>query len=357
MKISRVAVVATIAAVVAFAGPAGAVTNSDASKKRIAEYYALAKKEGEVVWYTTSRESYLKGLSAFWKKKFPDVKLTILRKNSPQLVQTIEAEIAAGRPRADVFTSALAYQGEDFKQHGWYTPYKPATFDLIDKRFKDPDGQWIAQSMFLLLGAYNTNVIKDKKELPKTYADLLDPKWKGKLLSAHPQTSGSHTAFYGGIVSEKIDGGWPFLKKLGGQDMMFVKANAEAARMVTAGERPVAVAVSSHNTLVARAKGSPVDVFAYDDGVIVNTSPQGILKTAPHPNAAKLLTEWQFSAEGQAQIASMGLQWPVVEGVPGPKGAPDLKSMKLIVPDLTSQIPDEGRKDFLKKFNAAMGRN
>jgi iron(III) transport system substrate-binding protein len=139
--------------------------------------------------------------------------------------------------------------------------------------------------------------------------------------------------------------------------MRLVTANAEAARMVTAGERPVAVAVSSHNTMVAREKGSPVDVFAYTDGVIVNMSPQGILKTAPHPNAAKLFNEWIFSDEGQEQFAVWGLQWPVVAGVPGPKGAPDLKTLKLIVPDLSFQIGDEGREGFLKKFNAAMKRN
>jgi iron(III) transport system substrate-binding protein len=346
-----------MAAMIAFAGPAAAVTNSDAVNKRIAELYELAKKDGEVVWYTTSREAYLTGLSAFWKKKFPDVKLTILRKNSPQLVQTIEAEVAAGKPRADVFTASLAYIGAQFKQKGWYAPHKPANFDRIDARFKDPDGHWLAQSMFLLLGAYNTNAITDPKELPKTYKELVDAKWKGKLLTAHPETSGSHTAFYGGIVSEKIEGGWSFIEKLGSQEMMFVKANAEAARMVTAGERPVAVAVSSHNTLVARAKGSPVDVFAYQDGVIVNMSPQGILKTAPHPNAAKLFSEWLFSDEGQEQFAVWGLQWPVVADVPGPKGAPDLKTLKLIVPDLSFQISDEGREGFLKKFNAAMKRD
>ena len=352
-----VAFVATMAAMIAFAGSAAAVTNSDAVNKRIAELYELAKKDGEVVWYTTSREAYLKGLSAFWKKKFPDVKLTVLRKNSPQLVQTIEAEVAAGKPRADVFTASLAYIGAQFKQKGWYAPHKPANFDRIDARFKDPDGHWLAQSMFLLLGAYNTNAITDPKELPKTYKELVDAKWKGKLLTAHPETSGSHTAFYGGIVSEKIEGGWSFIEKLGSQEMMFVKANAEAARMVTAGERPVAVAVSSHNTLVARAKGSPVDVFAYQDGVIVNMSPQGILKTAPHPNAAKLFSEWLFSDEGQEQFAVWGLQWPVVADVPGPKGAPDLKTLKLIVPDLSFQISDEGREGFLKKFNAAMKRD
>ena len=80
-------------------------------------------------------------------------------------------------------------------------------------------------------------------------------------------------------------------------------------------------------------------------------------KTAPHPNAAKLFSEWIYSDEGQEQFATWGLQWPVVSDVPGPKGAPELKKIKLIVPDLSFQISDEGRETFLKKFNAAMNRN
>jgi iron(III) transport system substrate-binding protein len=356
MKFTRVAMLATIALATAFAGEAGAVSNSDAVNKRVAELYEAAKKEGEVIWYTTTREAYTKKMSVFWKEKFPEVKLTILRKQSPQLVQTIEAEIAAGKPRADILTSALGYTGIEFKAKGYYLPYKPVNFDRIDARFKDPDGYWIAQHMTLLLGAYNTKAV-DKKDLPRKYADLLHPKWKGKLLSAHPSTSGSHSGFYGGIVNEKINGGWDFLKQLKDQDVMFVRGNAEAARMIVAGERAIGITISSSNLFVARSKGQPIDVFTYEDGVIVNNPPKGILKFTKRPNAAKLFIEWIFSEEGQTQLSEWGEYWPVLAGIPGPEGAPDLTKVKLIAPDLTDQVSDTGRDSFIKKFDAAFGRN
>lgn len=356
MSVQPAAFVAIAALAFGLATESPAATNSEATNKRVAELYELAKKEGEVIWYTTTREAYTKKMSEFWKQKFPEVKLTILRKQSPQLVQTIEAEIAAGKPRADIFTSALGYTGIEFKGKGYYTPYKPVNFDRIDARFKDPEGYWIAQHMTLLLGAYNTKAI-DKKDLPKKYADLLDPKWKGKLLSAHPSTSGSHSGFYGGLIDSNINGGWEFLKKLKEQDVMFVRGNAEAARMVVAGERPLGITISSSNLFVARSKGQPIDVFAYEDGVIVNNPPEGILKTAPHPNAAKMFIEWKFSDEGQAQLAEWGEYWPVLEGIPGPDGAPDLTNVKLIAPDLTDQVTDAGREAFITRFNEAFGRN
>jgi iron(III) transport system substrate-binding protein len=348
------AVVAAIALVTAT--PSIAATNSEAVNKRVAELYEAAKKEGEVVWYTTTREAYTKKMSEFWKQKFPEVKLTILRKQSPQLVQTIEAEIAAGKPRADILTSALAYTGIEFKGKGYYMPYKPVNFDKIDAKFKDADGHWIAQHMTLLLGAYNTKAI-DKKDLPKRFSDLLDPKWKGKLLSAHPSTSGSHSGFYGGVVNENLNGGWEFLKKLKEQDVMFVRGNAEAARMVVAGERPLGISISSANLFVARSKGQPIDVFTYEDGVIVNNPPEGIMKFTKHPNAAKLFIEWKFSEEGQTQLSEWGEYWPVLKGIPGPAGAPDLSKVKLIAPDLTDQVSEAGREAFLKNFDKAFGRN
>lgn len=356
MSFERV-VLATIALFAVAAAPQSiAATNSDTVNKRVAELYEAAKKEGEVVWYTTAREAYTKKMSEFWKQKFPGVKLTILRKQSPQLVQTIEAEIAAGKPRADILTSALAYTGIEFKAKGYYMPYKPVNFDKIDPKFKDADGYWIAQHMTLLLGAYNTRAI-DKKDLPKKFSDLLDPKWKGKLLSAHPSTSGSHSGFYGGIVSEKLNGGWEFLKQLKDQDVMFVRGNAEAARMVVAGERPIGISISSSNLFVARGKGQPIDFFTYEDGVIVNNPPEGILKFTKHPNAARLFIEWKFSEEGQTQLAEWGEYWPVLPGIPGPAGAPDLTTVKLVAPDLTDQVSEEGRKAFLKNFDKAFGRN
>lgn len=325
-----------------------------ASADRIEELYKKASKEGKVIFYTTARKSYNRKISKFWKKKFPEVKLTLLRKQSPKVVQTVEAERAAGGVRADVVSLSIPYQGPLWKEQGLFEPYKPEQFDKIDARFKDPDGHWISRVAFLLLGAYNTNIIKDPGVLPKTLKGYLDPKWKGKLLSANPETAGSSRTFFGGLIQTGL-GSWEYLEKLAKQDLMFVRSNGVAARMVVAGERQLAVAISSHNIVVAMGKGQPIKWFAHEDGVIPNQSPMGIVKGAKHPWAAKLLVEWQFTDEGQAQMAKWGKQWSVMKHIDPPKGMPNMFDFKLRNPNLSFLIKEQ--KQFLNRFNKTFGRN
>jgi iron(III) transport system substrate-binding protein len=351
LPVFKTLLAAAIAAVVALPGASLAGSETD---KRIAALYEAAKKEGEVIFYTTGRKAYNKKFSKFWKKKFPDVNLKILRKNSGKLIQTFAAELAAGKPRPDVISISAPYMAQIWLDKGLYAPYKPANFDKIDARFKDPDGHWLSRTVFLLLGAYNTNLIKEKSQLPKTFTDLLAPKWKDKLLSAHPQTAGSSRTFYATVVRNKIAGGWEFLEKLGKQNLFYTRGNSSAARMVVAGERPLAVAISSHNIVVAIDKGQAINWFTYEDGAIINHSPMGILKSATHPNAAKLLVEWTYSIEGQNQLARWGRQWGSVPGAEAPKGMPPLKSFKLVNPNLKFMI--KGGNEFLEKFGDAMGK-
>ena len=344
----RTAMAAAVAAVIALPGAASA--NSD----RIAKLYEAAKKEGEVIFYTTGRKAYNKKFSKFWKEKFPEVKLKILRKNSGKLIQTFAAELAAGKPRPDVISVSVPYMAEIWLEKGLYAPYKPATFDKIDPGLRDPNGHYISRTVFLLLGAYNTNLVKDPSTLPKKFKDLLDPKWSKQLLSAHPETAGSSRTFYATMVHNNLGGGWDFLKELGKQDLFYTRGNSAAARMIVAGERPLAVAISSHNIVVAMDKGQAIKWYAYEDGAIVNHSPMGILKSATHPNAAKLLMEWTFSVEGQNQLARWGRQWGVVKGAESPKGMPSLDKFNMVIPDLKFMI--KGQKEFLDKFGDLMGK-
>ncbi len=344
-----------LAASVAVALTVPGIAYADAATdKRIAALYDAAKKEGEVIFYTTGRKAYNKKFSKFWKEKFPEVKLKLLRKNSGKLIQTFAAELAAGKPRPDVISVSAPYMAQIWMDKGLYAPYKPLTFDKVDARFKDPDGNWISRTVFLLLGAYNTNMIKDKGQLPKKFTDLLAPKWKDKLLSAHPQTAGSSRTFYATVVKDNLAGGWDFLEKLGKQNLFYTRGNSSAARMVVAGERPLAVAISSHNIVVAMDKGQAIKWFAYEDGAIINHSPMGILKSAKHPNAAKLLVEWTYSIEGQNQLARWGRQWGSVSGAESPKGMPPLSSFKLVNPNLKFMI--KGGNQFLEKFGNVMGK-
>lgn len=327
---------------------------ADEGQDRIKALYEAAKGEGELIFYTTGRKSYNKKLSKFWKKKFPGVKLKLLRKNSGKLIQTFSAELAAGKPRPDVISVSVPYMAQIWRDKGLYAPYKSALFDKIDAGLKDPDGHWVSRNVFLLLGAYNTNMIKDKGVLPKRFADLLSAKWTDQLISAHPETAGSSRTFYATMVRNKIAGGWDFLEKLGKQNLFYTRGNSAAARMVVAGERPLAVAISSHNIVVAMDKGQAINWYAYEDGAIINHSPMGILKTATHPNAAKLLIEWTFSMEGQNQLARWGRQWGSLPGTEPPKGMPPLSAFKLINPNLKFMI--EGQKEFLEKFGDLMGK-
>ncbi|MCB1744621.1 MAG: extracellular solute-binding protein [Gammaproteobacteria bacterium] len=324
-----------------------------ASEKRIAELYELAKEEGEIIWYTTSRKPELTSLSKVWKERFPEVKLTIQRKQTPQVIETVEAEIAAGRLRADVASAAAPDLGIIWKSKGYITPYKPATFDDIDAKYKDPDGYWISRSVYLMLGAYNTDMIKDPTELPSTLADLLTPKWKDKILSAHPGSAGSSRTFFGTLVHGPL-GGWEYLEKLGPQNVFFVRGNSEAARMVVAGERPIAIAISSLNTVDAMEKGQPIKFFKYEDGSVIGFSPMVLMKDAPHPNAARLFIEYSFSLEGQNRIAEDAKQWPVLKSAKPQEGIPALDTFNPIPPDIDWLNSEE--RSFLERFDAIMRR-
>lgn len=324
-----------------------------ASDKRIAELYELAKKEGEVIWYTTSRKPELTSLSKVWKERFPDVKLTIQRKQTPQVIETVEAEIAAGKPRADVASAAAPDLGIVWKSKGYITAYKPATFDDIDAKYKDPEGYWISRSVYLMLGAYNTDMIKDPAELPHTLQDLLAPKWKDKILSAHPGSAGSSRTFFGTLVHSDL-GGWSYLEKLGAQNVFFVRGNSEAARMVVAGERPIAIAISSLNTVDAMEKGQPINFFKYDDGNVIGFGPMVLMKTAPHPNAARLFIEYTFSPEGQNRIAEDAKQWPVLKSAKPQEGVPPLDTFNPLPPDIDWLNAEE--KSFLERFDSIMRR-
>lgn len=317
------------------------------------DVYRKASKEGKLIWYTTGRKSFNRKFSKFWKKRFPKVKISILRKNSGKIISTFEAERAAGRVRPDVLAMSVPYQAAVWKSEGIYSPYKVANWSKIPKMFKDADGHWTARSTFVLLGAYNTNKIKKKSDLPLSLKDMTDPKWKGRLLSTDPVTAGSGRTFYAGIIQGKLVD-WSFLEALAKQKMMFVRGNSAAARMIVAGERDVAVSISSHNIVVAMKKKQPISFYIHKEGAVLNMSPMGLVKGAKHPWAAKLLLEWQFSDEGQNAISRWAGQWSVMGHIPPPEGMPDMSSMNVVVPDLTFMIK-EG-KSFLARFSKIMGR-
>ncbi len=316
---------------------------------------ALANNEKEVIFYSPASPEDSKLLSELWKTNFPKIHLTIVGKKAPDLITQIEAERAAKQYRADVTTMSQPYVAVIWKQKGYYLPYKVSTFDKLAPDYADADGAYYSIGVFLLSAAYNSRAITDKKDLPHSLADFLDPKWKGKIVLADPSTAGNSLTFLLALLQTgKID--WSYLEKLAKQDVMFVRGNPEAARILASGERSVSPMVSSFNVLTSKEQGQAVDLYNLDEGTLVTQQPSGIMSNGPHPTAAKLLMEVLTDPRAQELRADAGKYWPTNADAGSVDGLPRLADFKPYNVDLSSLSSEQTTQDFLTRFNKTFGR-
>ena len=142
---------------------------------------------------------------------------------------------------------------------------------------------------------YNTNLVK-REDAPKSYADLLDPKWVGKIVKGHPGYSGAIlTATF--VLTRDL--GWPYLEKLAQQKVMQVQSAADPPKKILLGERAVMADGNDYNLVLLKDDGKPVQAVYASEGSPLIIVPSGIFRNAPNPNAARLFQSFFFSAETQ----------------------------------------------------------
>ena len=192
---------------------------------------------------------------------------------------------------------------------------------------KDPDGQFASFRVWLSIIAYNTNLVK-ADDAPKSFADLLDPKWKGKIVKAHPGYSGTiMTATY----QMQRDLGWSFFEQLAKQNIMQVQSSADPPKKLDLGERAVMADGNEYNIFQMKEAGRPVEPVYATEGSPLIIGPNGVFKDAPNPNAARLFQSFSLSREAQQLIIDVGglrsVHSQTVEK-PGRKSLKDIKTMK-----------------------------
>ena len=149
--------------------------------------------------------------------------------------------------------------------------------------------------------AYNTNLVK-KEDAPKRFADLLDPKWKGKIVKAHPGYSGTiMTATY----QMQRDLGWSFFEQLAKQNIMQVQSSADPPKKLDLGERAVMADGNEYNIFQLKESGQPVEPVYATEGSPLIIGPNAVFKAAPNPNAARLLNSYMFSVEAQQVLVDI----------------------------------------------------
>ena len=272
-----------------------------------------ARKEGEVVWYTTQIVSQLvRPVSAAFEKKY-GIKVRAVRANSTETAVKIISESRAGKPQSDVFdgTSTVV----PLKKEGYVLQWLPEPAKAYPDRYKDAQGYWVANNLFFLAPGFNTSLVPRGSE-PRSFADLLDPKWRGKMAWSTTTSSSGGPGFIGTILTEMGDEkGMAYLRELSKQRIANIGSAArEVLDQVIAGEYQVGLQVFNHHSVISAKKGAPVDWIRMEP-VTGTLSVISVHKSAPHPNAAKLLVDFIISSEGQ-QIFRAAEYLPADPAVP-----------------------------------------
>jgi iron(III) transport system substrate-binding protein len=313
-------------AVLGWAGLAYA--EAPAPTKVTPELVEAARKEGKAVWYTSVDVQVAEKVAKAFEAKYPGISVTVERSGAERIFQRLGQEYGSNIHAADVVNSSDAAHFIIWKKSGWLAPYVPEDVaQHFPAEYKDPDGLYAVWRATLSVIGYNTKLVK-KEEAPKSFADLLDPKWSGKIVKAHPGYSGTIlTATY--EISRDI--GWPFLEKLAKQHVMQVQSSTEPPKKVALGERPVMADGNEYNMFLLKEAGNPVEIVYPTEGTPFVASPSAVLKDAPHPNAARLFQSFSFSTEAQQLLIDVGglrSVHPLVKEKEGRRPLKDIKLMK-----------------------------
>jgi len=255
-----------------------------------------ATKEGKASFYTALELNVSERLARAFETKYPGIAVRVERSGAERVFQRIAQEQASNINAVDVVCSTDPSHFIDWDSKNWVEPY--VTEDMA-KHFpagqRDPDGKHATLCAWLEVIGYNTNLVK-AEDAPKSYADLLDPKWLGKMCKGHPGYSG---AILTNTYLWVREFGWGYLERLAQQKVMQLQSAADPSKKIAIGERAVMADGNDYSLEVAKLNNQPVEVVHPAEGSPVIPVPSGIFRSAPNPNAARLFQSFLFSVEAQ----------------------------------------------------------
>ena len=287
-----------------------------------------AKKEGKLSFYTAMDLEFAERLGKAFETKYPGVAVRVERSGAERVFSRIAQEYSSNIRVVDVVNTSDQAHCIIWKRNDWLAPYLPEeVVKHYDKRFYDPEGLNVTTRILISPLAYNTNLVK-KDEAPKGFKDLLDPKWKGKLVKAHPAYSGT---IMNSTFETARDLGWDYFVKLAAQNVMQVQSATDTPKRISIGERAVMVDGAGYLVIRYKEAGQPVDIIYPEEGTPLATGPSAVFKGAPNPNAARLFQNWMHSREGQQLLIDYARQYsPHSQTVekPGVRKLADINLMK-----------------------------
>jgi iron(III) transport system substrate-binding protein len=290
----------------ALIGPVASAAAQDILTSRAANRQQMildgARKEGQVVIYSAMIVNQaMRPLSQAFMKKYPFIKMSFWRGDTEEIIAKLSAESRAKNLVADVVEGTGV--GELAVEARLTVPYYSPQTEAMPEHYRDPQSQWSSTRISYYSIAYNTRLVPSD-QVPKTYDDLLDPRWRGKLAWRIGSSTGTPLFLTNIRLARGEDKATEYFQKLAAQKIInFGSGSARTlVDRVIAGEFPIALNIFAHHPLISRAKGAPVNSQLMDP-VPSTAGTMMIPRGVRHPHAALLLVDFILSEEGQRILA------------------------------------------------------
>ena len=303
-----------------------------------------ARKEGQVVFYASMETASAQKLTSAFEKKYPFIKVDATRIGSERMATRLVAEAQARKVRADVVQqSAFDFYGG--LQKGLFDSYLSPERAALPPDYRDDKGLWVMPAATLNVIAYNKKMVS-AADAPKSFWDLVEPKWKGQLLMDENESKwmAGMISYYGEAKTMEL------MRKLAGQAIQFRVGHSLLQTLLAAGERAVVVVAFANGVDRLKKDGAPVDWIESFDPIVCTVSGMGLSAKASNPNAAKLLINFATSKQGQQMVREMR-RIPVRSDIEPLAPKMDQTKLKLkAVPKEVYLSLDDNAREFRKIF-------
>jgi len=295
-----------------------------------------AKRESEVVYYASMNLSEANAVIGEFERRYPFVKVKLQRTGSEKLLTRVLTEARAKKQFADVIQT-VEFSMYIFHRSGILARYAPQANALYPKEFKE-EGFWTTVYYNAYVTGYNTR-LASARTLPKTYDDLLDPKWKGKLMM-----EGTKAEWFAGML--QILGqerGLKFMRDLAKQQPSPREGHELLAQLIVAGEGVIDINIPAASVERVKERGAPIDWTALGPAPATMVG-AGVAAQAPHPNAARIFLDFLLSREGQKLMQTPGRM--IARGDLANEQAAMLKELKIVPvsPSLAEKLDEYAKQ-------------
>ena len=257
-----------------------------------------AKKEGEVVLYSSSGIEEIRSITKAFAKKYPSVRIRFVKQGGSQLFNVAVMEFKAQKYLADVYWAGVSTLGPMVKdEKSMLARYLSPERQAVADEYKDREGYWTTTRISVSIFAYHAKTVPAEK-VPKTFSDLFDSFWKGKL------AVDTNPGRFPLLLVERM--GWAgaesYLKKLSQQDLKIHRGRSARMQLILAGEILGSLDINADNIVEMQLQGAPLE-YAMMDPTLLSLTSIAMSQKSPHPQAAALFYDFILSREGQEELS------------------------------------------------------